>query len=48
MRIMIVEDEALLALEMESELEAAGHEVVGLAAESPKGLIGSASPEFAS
>lgn len=49
MRIMIVEDEALLALEMESELEAAGHEVVGLAAESKtaKGLIGSASPEFA-
>lgn len=49
MRIMIVEDEALLALEMESELEAAGHEVVGLAAESKtaKELIGAVAPEFA-
>ncbi|KQW27206.1 response regulator [Rhizobium sp. Root274] len=32
MKIMIVEDEALLALELEMEVEAAGHEVVGTAA----------------
>ena len=34
MRVLIVEDEALLALELESEIEAAGHEVVGQAATS--------------
>lgn len=49
MRILIVEDEALLAMEMESELESAGHEVVGIAAESAtaKALVSDASPEFA-
>lgn len=31
MRILIVEDEALLALELEFEIEAAGHEVVAQA-----------------
>lgn len=31
MRILIVEDEALLAMEMEGFLEGAGHEVVGVA-----------------
>lgn len=31
MNILIVEDEALLALELESELEAAGHTIVGQA-----------------
>lgn len=29
MRVLIVEDEALLALELESEIETAGHPVVG-------------------
>ncbi|KQY34233.1 MULTISPECIES: response regulator [Rhizobium/Agrobacterium group] len=31
MKIMIVEDEALLALELEEEVEAAGHSVIGQA-----------------
>ncbi|WP_428413732.1 response regulator [Pararhizobium sp.] len=31
MKIMIVEDEALLALELEEEVEAAGHTVIGQA-----------------
>lgn len=46
---MIVEDEALLALELECEVEAAGHEVVGLASSSGKAfeVIDQAKPEFA-
>ncbi|XUY29295.1 response regulator [Agrobacterium sp. rho-8.1] len=49
MRVMIVEDEALLALELESEVEAAGHEVVGQAASSQKAceLAERATPDFA-
>src|SRR5687768_12497785 len=49
LRVMIVEDEALLALELESEVEAAGHEVVGQAASSHKAyeLADRASPDFA-
>ena len=34
MKILIVEDEALLAMELESEVEEAGHEIVGVAADS--------------
>ncbi len=46
---MIVEDEALLALELESEVEAAGHEVVGQAASSQKAceLVERSTPDFA-
>lgn len=49
MRILIVEDEALLALELESEVEAAGHEVVGQAAASQAAfeVIEKERPEFA-
>lgn len=49
MRIIIVEDEALLALELESEIEAAGHEVVGQAPSSrvAMDLIEAQSPDFA-
>ena len=49
MRIMIVEDEALLALELEYEVEASGHEVVGIAADkkSAMHLIAEADPAFA-
>lgn len=49
MNILIVEDEALLALELESELEAAGHNIVGQAMSSAeaRALIDSAAPEFA-
>lgn len=49
MRVMIVEDEALLALELESEVEMAGHEVVGQAASSQKAyeLADEAQPDFA-
>ncbi len=46
---MIVEDEALLALELESEVEAAGHEVVGQAASSQiaRELVERSTPDFA-
>nr|WP_268842367.1 response regulator [Agrobacterium pusense] len=46
---MIVEDEALLAMELESEVEEAGHEIVGVAAESKQALslIEKSSPQFA-
>lgn len=46
---MIVEDEALLALELESEVEAAGHEVVGQASTSQTAceLAERATPDFA-
>lgn len=46
---MIVEDEALLAMELESEIEAAGHEVVALAADSEEAihLATSHTPDFA-
>lgn len=49
MKIMIVEDEALLALELELELEAAGHVVVGTAASRKAAfdIIDQGSPEFA-
>ncbi|NTJ41033.1 response regulator [Agrobacterium larrymoorei] len=49
MRIMIVEDEALLALELESEIEAAGHSVIGIAAASwaARDLVDRESPDFA-
>lgn len=49
MRIMIVEDEALLALELEMEVEAAGHEVVGTAASRTAALdiVEQAEPQFA-
>jgi len=48
-RILIVEDEALLAFELESEVEAAGHEIVGLAAASDEAtrLIETEKPQFA-
>ena len=49
MRIMIVEDEALLALELESEIEAAGHSVTGVAAASKaaRDLVEQDRPDFA-
>lgn len=49
MRIMIVEDEALLALELESEIEAAGHSVTGIAAASmaARALVEKDRPDFA-
>lgn len=49
MNILIVEDEALLALELESELEAAGHTVVGQAMSSTqaKALADSEPMDFA-
>ncbi|MDY6961116.1 MAG: response regulator [Pseudomonadota bacterium] len=49
MRVMIVEDEVLLAMELESEIEAAGHQVVALAADSKEAMeaANSQSPEFA-
>ena len=49
MRILVVEDEALVAMEVAAYLEAAGHEVVGLAddAQSALGLARSASPDLA-
>jgi DNA-binding response OmpR family regulator len=48
-RILIVEDEALLALELEYELEAAGHEVVGQAMNSraARDVIDRDHPDFA-
>ncbi|MDS7594654.1 response regulator [Agrobacterium tumefaciens] len=49
MKILIVEDEALLAMELESEVEDAGHEIVGVAADSKQALslIEKTSPQFA-
>jgi len=49
LRIMIVEDEALLALELESEIEAAGHSVIGVAAASKaaRQLVEEDRPDFA-
>lgn len=49
MRILIVEDEALLALELEFEIEAAGHEVVAQAPsyKAAVDVIDRESPEFA-
>jgi CheY-like chemotaxis protein len=45
---MIVEDETLLAMQLESEVEAAGHIVVGLAASSTQALelLRETTPEF--
>lgn len=49
MKVLIVEDEVLLAMELESEVVASGCEVVGSAADSKEAmsLIGSAHPDFA-
>ncbi|SIR29334.1 Response regulator receiver domain-containing protein [Rhizobium sp. RU20A] len=49
MKVLIVEDEILLAMELESEVEAAGHEIVGMAADSREAiaLVEAAEPEFA-
>ncbi|MFN3634560.1 MAG: response regulator [Rhizobium rhizophilum] len=49
MKIMIVEDEALLALELELEVESAGHVVVGTAASRKAAfdIIDGSAPEFA-
>ena len=49
MKIMIVEDEALLALELELEVESAGHVVVGTAAslKADFDIIETSVPEFA-
>jgi len=49
LKIMIVEDEALLALELEAEVEAAGHDVVGQAMSRDEaiGIIDKEQPEFA-
>jgi DNA-binding response OmpR family regulator len=47
--ILIVEDEVLLAMELESEVEGAGHRVIGTATDSREAieLIDAASPQFA-
>lgn len=49
MKVMIVEDEMLLAMELESEVEMAGHEVVGTAMnrEQASGLVKGYRPDFA-
>jgi two-component SAPR family response regulator len=49
MRVLIVEDEALLALELESEIEIAGHQVIGQAASSgeAKAIAEREKPDFA-
>lgn len=49
MRVIIVEDEMLLAMELESEVEAAGHEVIGLAISShqARDLLSASRPDFA-
>jgi len=49
LKIMIVEDEALLALELELEVESAGHVVVGTAASRKAAfdIIETSVPEFA-
>ncbi len=49
MKVMIVEDEMLLAMELEHEIHAAGHAVVGIAAtkEQALELVRVGPPEFA-
>ncbi|MBY3193300.1 response regulator [Rhizobium laguerreae] len=49
MNVMIVEDEVLPAMELESEVEAAGHEVAGIAMNSRQAheLLASQEPDFA-
>lgn len=49
MNILIVEDEALLALELESELENAGHTIVGqaMSSQEAKAIVDREHPEFA-
>lgn len=49
MKVMIVEDEMLLAMELESEVEIAGHVVVGTASSKQQALdlVDASSPEFA-
>ncbi|MBW9114788.1 response regulator [Rhizobium cauense] len=49
MRTLIVEDEMLLAMELESEIEASSHQVIGIAGnyEEAIQLIDQGSPEFA-
>lgn len=49
MKVMIVEDEVLLAMELESEVEMAGHEVTGLAMSSGQAReqLASHKPDFA-
>ncbi|MDR6820827.1 DNA-binding LytR/AlgR family response regulator [Neorhizobium sp. 2083] len=49
MKVMIVEDEMLLAMELESEVEAAGHQVIGLAmsSEQANDLLAGSAPDFA-
>lgn len=49
MKVMIVEDEMLLAMELESEVEMAGHEVTGLAMNSTQARrdIAAVRPDFA-
>ncbi|MBO3761474.1 response regulator [Ciceribacter sp. L1K22] len=49
MRVLIIEDEMLLAMELESEIDAAGHDVVGIAADSKSALemINSSTLDFA-
>ncbi|CDZ30720.1 response regulator [Neorhizobium galegae] len=49
MKVMIVEDEMLLAMELESEVEAAGHEVIGVAMSShqARDLLSASRPDFA-
>jgi response regulator of citrate/malate metabolism len=49
LKVMIVEDEMLLAMELESEVEMAGHIVTGLAMSSTQARqqIGSSKPDFA-
>jgi DNA-binding response OmpR family regulator len=49
LKIMIVEDEMLLAMELESEVELAGHQVTGIAMSSSqaKELISTSRPDFA-
>jgi DNA-binding LytR/AlgR family response regulator len=49
LKVMIVEEEMLLAMELESEVEAAGHTVVGIAASSDQvpDIVQGFAPEFA-
>jgi CheY-like chemotaxis protein len=49
LKILIVEDEALLALGLESEVEAGGHRVVGVATDMPEALalVDLEKPDFA-
>ena len=49
MKVMIVEDEMLLAMELESEVELAGHEVTGHAMSSSQAreMISQKKPDFA-